>query len=627
MGVFEPAPPSGRINLGNEPDFDLGPMRINPAECAVLQAGQRSEVQPRMMQVLVVLASAGQVVVTRERLIERCWNGRIIGDDSLNRCIAGLRRLAEQFDPVPFAIETMPRVGYRLSVSPIESRGGASWWRVGGSAKAALAGAVAVAVLIALLRGPLGIGTGSAAPRTPTVLVSAGDGPNSQRLARDLAIKLGSPEGERFAPMRLVGVDDHGASSADLVLEVGDRAQPGGAPASAVLMDSGKAILWSKEFAAPRNLADLRPQMAATLGYVLGCALEAMNSRDRPDDDAFKIYLNACAASSDSKYDPLKIVQMLLDVTQASPGFAGAWAKLLAAEGDAVSNPTLPEADALRSRLARHIRDARKIAPNLAEAYVAEFLLVPPTDLVRRGRLLDTAVERNPRHAGVRAERALFLQSVGRMDDAAQDGLQAVKLDPLSPIARDTYIRVLAVSGRLEAARKALRDAEALWPGASSVQAARYVVDLRFGDARGALDLIRSGAVPTPEADVYISFLEARLDPTPRKVEAAIRQSRSALRENPRAIGNYAQALAEFHRDDELIAVLLKWQRMEDADYIIDVLFRPAFSDVRRDPRFIQVSSRLGLVRYWQASGRWPDFCFSPELPYDCRAEAGRLPS
>lgn len=27
---------------------------------------------------------------------------------------------------------------------------------------------------------------------------------------------------------------------------------------------------------------------------------------------------------------------------------------------------------------------------------------------------------------------------------------------------------------------------------------------------------------------------------------------------------------------------------------------------------------------YWMATGRWPDFCADPNLPYDCREAAQR---
>jgi len=28
---------------------------------------------------------------------------------------------------------------------------------------------------------------------------------------------------------------------------------------------------------------------------------------------------------------------------------------------------------------------------------------------------------------------------------------------------------------------------------------------------------------------------------------------------------------------------------------------------------------------YWRKSGKWPDFCFDPKLPYDCKVEAAKL--
>jgi TolB-like protein len=56
------------------------------------------------------------------------------------------------------------------------------------------------------------------------------------------------------------------------------------------------------------------------------------------------------------------------------------------------------------------------------------------------------------------------------------------------------------------------------------------------------------------------------------------------------------------------------------------VLFGPATAAMRRDPRFMALAARIGLVDYWRSTGRWPDFCSNqPGLPYDCRAEAARV--
>jgi hypothetical protein len=49
--------------------------------------------------------------------------------------------------------------------------------------------------------------------------------------------------------------------------------------------------------------------------------------------------------------------------------------------------------------------------------------------------------------------------------------------------------------------------------------------------------------------------------------------------------------------------------------------------DLVADPRIVGLMHRWGLFAYWRDSGRWPDFCADPALPYDCKAEAQRLAS
>src|ERR1041385_5210054 len=110
----KPQDGAGGINLGREEDFALGPARIHPSTCEVEVAGRREIVQPRAMQVLVALARAKGAVVSRDRLIELCWEGRVIGDDAINRAIAKVRAAAELSDPPAFEVETIPRIGFRL---------------------------------------------------------------------------------------------------------------------------------------------------------------------------------------------------------------------------------------------------------------------------------------------------------------------------------------------------------------------------------------------------------------------------------------------------------------------------------------------------------------------------------
>lgn len=106
---------SARAALAREPAFSLGSIGVNPPTRQVIIGGERHTIEPRVMQVLVVLSKAQGAVVSRDELTDRCWDGRIVGDDAINHAIGKLRQLSVSSSGA-FAIETIPRVGYRLSV-------------------------------------------------------------------------------------------------------------------------------------------------------------------------------------------------------------------------------------------------------------------------------------------------------------------------------------------------------------------------------------------------------------------------------------------------------------------------------------------------------------------------------
>ena len=70
------------------------------------------------MLVFLRLLEARGVEVTRKELFDECWGGAAVGDDSLNRAVAGARQMANAVGSSAVAIETIPRVGYRLELAP-----------------------------------------------------------------------------------------------------------------------------------------------------------------------------------------------------------------------------------------------------------------------------------------------------------------------------------------------------------------------------------------------------------------------------------------------------------------------------------------------------------------------------
>jgi len=115
MNLENPRSPADSvIDLAHEADFLLGGLSVSPSSREVTRGGEREALEPRVMQVLVALHRAQGAVVSRDDLIARCWEGRIVGEDAINRAIWRLRKLAEADGDANFTIETIPRVGYRL---------------------------------------------------------------------------------------------------------------------------------------------------------------------------------------------------------------------------------------------------------------------------------------------------------------------------------------------------------------------------------------------------------------------------------------------------------------------------------------------------------------------------------
>jgi len=84
--------------------------------------------QPKVMDVLCLLAERQGEVVSRTELIDRVWGVEFGGDESLTRVISHLRKALQDGRAEPRIVETIAKRGYRLIVPvlPAESEGGSA---------------------------------------------------------------------------------------------------------------------------------------------------------------------------------------------------------------------------------------------------------------------------------------------------------------------------------------------------------------------------------------------------------------------------------------------------------------------------------------------------------------------
>ncbi|MFC2952451.1 tetratricopeptide repeat protein [Marinicaulis aureus] len=105
------------VRLWNEDQdqpFDLAGRRVVPAFRRISYDGGTTEIEPRVMAVLLALAQRAGETVRRQELIDLVWNGAPGADQSLNNAISLLRRALHDADMDQRLIKTVPKQGYQL---------------------------------------------------------------------------------------------------------------------------------------------------------------------------------------------------------------------------------------------------------------------------------------------------------------------------------------------------------------------------------------------------------------------------------------------------------------------------------------------------------------------------------
>ena len=76
--------------------LQLGDFTADPATGEMVGPAGSQQLDPKVMQVLVVLARHAGEVVPRHELLEEVWPGVVVGDDVVSRCVYQLRKHLRQ---------------------------------------------------------------------------------------------------------------------------------------------------------------------------------------------------------------------------------------------------------------------------------------------------------------------------------------------------------------------------------------------------------------------------------------------------------------------------------------------------------------------------------------------------
>lgn len=85
-----------------------------PDQVRLLQGREDIRLSPKVFHFLMMLVSADNALVEREKLFDILWQGRAVSDESLAQVVAQCRRALGDSAARQSIVQTIPKRGYRL---------------------------------------------------------------------------------------------------------------------------------------------------------------------------------------------------------------------------------------------------------------------------------------------------------------------------------------------------------------------------------------------------------------------------------------------------------------------------------------------------------------------------------
>ncbi|MEW5682239.1 MAG: winged helix-turn-helix domain-containing protein [Pseudomonadota bacterium] len=94
--------------------FFLADWQVNPSDNTLRQGKQVQQLEPKAMDVLLLLCRHAGEVLSSDDIISQCWPGIATGDNPLHKALTQLRKALGDSATTPVYIETIRKRGYRV---------------------------------------------------------------------------------------------------------------------------------------------------------------------------------------------------------------------------------------------------------------------------------------------------------------------------------------------------------------------------------------------------------------------------------------------------------------------------------------------------------------------------------
>ncbi len=317
-------------------------------------------------------------------------------------------------------------------------------------------------------------------------------------------------------------------------------------------------------------------------------------------------------------------------VIARAPKYARGYLNLSSTISELMKFVSPDEIPQLRAEAAKAASQSLALDPKNGGAYFALAMLVPNGQWAEREALYRRAMAAAPNNAGAQNNLADELTAVGRLREALEFYTRGAGACPSCAPYKANLALAQVETGHVAEGLDLINRAAMIEPSNLVLWLARFYILANFGhvdEARAMLDARQN--IPANLADgttARRTYLDALKRGTPAAKAAAAKTINSAIAAGDIPPNEGLQMIARLGDLDGAFTLAGTLLRPNDPRQGLTItrkiLFRSPAAGMRRDPRFMPLAAKVGLVANWEKTGKWPDFCAEPGLPYDCRAAA-----
>jgi len=655
----------------------IGGLQVDPARNVIANDAASWSVEPKIMDLLVLMAAHPGEVLSREFLIDHVWRVEYGADESLTRAVSLLRKTFRDAGEMGEVIETIPKRGYRLVVAvgpetarpetpapaaapvsaerasrpeagpvtppspagagPVREASTAPPTTSGRRYQGELAGLAALAVLavaVTTMMRP----AGTPAPQTTSQRIAffgftaAGADP----LAADISAAATNETIQALLALRLEAASRAETQGVELAQQPARAAELGAAYALGGEVRSAdgavsihihledvatRTTLWEQTVSgAAVDKVSLPVLAAGAATRVARCMAIARPSLPRQDGDILAQLATACAtpfiAYRDAPPRWRALARQAPDsaIIQANLGNS----LLYHANHSQLSPAELAE---VWKEAATAAQKTLALEPDngVARTVLAYNAIFEGRPLSEAGKLMDAAVRDSPddwRRGETGSNRNEFLQGVGRNIESLTAAQTVIDRDPLSPTPYALLAHALLHVGRGPEAGRVWEEMNARWPDSWWETWAIYAVRDGIND----IETVLAAAPPRMSAETKTCW---------RQLASAYVSSAPAVRQAgaetaarcgaDRRISSYAVDLIRTRLLGDVAELITRYEARLDHNFPSNFLFSAGelFSKTERvlraQPQFLSLMKKSGIYQYWLDTGTRPDTCDMPE--------------